>query len=189
MEELSGEEKKPWAPVAEMVRERSKEGKIVSRKELLKELAAQGSKAHRAETAEAELFRRAFEENEDLKELRDQDEEAWLYSSQWMSEAYAKALVRRRGDPLLLMAETIRENSLKYPRPIPLHLFQDLPFEMTEEEIESCLGKMKNLEGYEDIAQTTTSIGTVFLYSKAHLDPDHAAMLAEWLDVGQFNNP
>lgn len=109
--------------------------------------------------------------------------------SQWMSEAYAKALVRRRGDALRLMAETIRENPLKYPRPIPLHLFQDLPFEMTEEEIESCLGKMKNLEGYEDIAQTTTSIGTVFLYSKAHLDPDHAAMLAEWLDVGQFNNP
>lgn len=80
MTEPPGKEKKPWARVAERVRERSKEGKIVSRKELLEEVAVQGSKAHRAEGAEAELFRRAFEEHEDLKEPRDQDEEAWFYS-------------------------------------------------------------------------------------------------------------
>jgi len=29
----------------------------------------------------------------------------------------------------------------------------------------------------------------VFLYSTRHLETDHAAMLAEWLDVGQFENP
>jgi hypothetical protein len=29
----------------------------------------------------------------------------------------------------------------------------------------------------------------VFLYSTRHLDPDHASMLAEWLDVGQYRNP
>jgi hypothetical protein len=27
------------------------------------------------------------------------------------------------------------------------------------------------------------------LYSALHLEPEYASMLAEWLDVGQFNNP
>jgi len=42
---------------------------------------------------------------------------------------------------------------------------------------------------YQDIAQTVTSIGTPFLFSTRHLDPDHASALAEWQDVGQVNNP
>jgi hypothetical protein len=42
---------------------------------------------------------------------------------------------------------------------------------------------------YQDIALTTTSIGTVFLYSNQHLDPTYASALAEWMDVGETNNP
>jgi hypothetical protein len=48
---------------------------------------------------------------------------------------------------------------------------------------------MEQQAEYRDIARTITSIGTVFLYSNQYLDPDHASMLAEWLDVGQANNP
>jgi hypothetical protein len=48
---------------------------------------------------------------------------------------------------------------------------------------------MAQQKEYEDIAQTITSVGTQFLYSTKHLDPDHAFTLAEWLDVGQVNNP
>lgn len=48
---------------------------------------------------------------------------------------------------------------------------------------------MTGQAGYGDIAQIRTSVGTVFLYSASYLDPAHASMLAEWLDVGQFNNP
>ena len=44
-------------------------------------------------------------------------------------------------------------------------------------------------EEYRDIVSTTTSTSRVFLYSTLHLEPDHASMLAEWLDVGQSNNP
>jgi hypothetical protein len=60
---------------------------------------------------------------------------------------------------------------------------------MTEAEIRTCLEHMVGQEGLKDICQTTTSIGTVFLFSSLHLDADHSAMLAEWLDVGQFQNP
>jgi hypothetical protein len=58
-----------------------------------------------------------------------------------------------------------------------------------QEEILTCLEKMSDQKEYQDIAQTTTSTGTVFLYSDIYLDPGYASMLAEWLDVGQFNNP
>jgi hypothetical protein len=36
---------------------------------------------------------------------------------------------------------------------------------------------------------TMTSASSVFLYSTLYLEPAHASMLAEWLDVGQFDNP
>jgi hypothetical protein len=88
-----------------------------------------------------------------------------------------------------LLKKTMEENAILYPRPIPVDIFKNSPFELTQEEIQSCLQKMSDQEEYQDIAQTTTSAGTVFLYSNIHLDPGYASMLAEWLDVGQFNNP
>jgi hypothetical protein len=48
---------------------------------------------------------------------------------------------------------------------------------------------MSGTADYSDIEQTTTWTGCVFLYSTRHLEPDHASMLAEWIDVGQLNNP
>jgi len=48
---------------------------------------------------------------------------------------------------------------------------------------------MARQDAFKDIQQTTSSIGTAFLYSTIHLDPDYASMLAEWLDVGQASNP
>jgi len=48
---------------------------------------------------------------------------------------------------------------------------------------------MQAEEAYRDIASTTTSSSRVLLYSTLHLETDHAEMLAEWLDVGQFENP
>jgi hypothetical protein len=48
---------------------------------------------------------------------------------------------------------------------------------------------MAGAKEYQDIAQTTSSIGTVFLFSRLHLEPDYASMLAEWIDVGQSKSP
>lgn len=106
-----------------------------------------------------------------------------------MSEAYARLLIRKEGDPLLLIAETVRENSKIYPRPIRMDTFKNPPFDLTEDEISTCLKRMAEDEQYRDIAETKTSLDTVFLYSTLHLEPDYASMLAEWIDVGQFENP
>jgi len=90
---------------------------------------------------------------------------------------------------LLLIAKVVRENSAVYPRPVSLNLFGDSPFNLTQGELQGYLHQMAKGEGYGDIKQTTTSAGNVFLYSSRHLEPGYASMLAEWFDVGQFDNP
>jgi hypothetical protein len=89
----------------------------------------------------------------------------------------------------MLMAEIVRENSAVYPRPVPVETFSDPPFDMTEEEIKTCLARMAGQEELKDICQTTTSAGTLFLFSRLHLEPGHAAMLADWQDVGPLTDP
>ena len=64
-----------------------------------------------------------------------------------------------------------------------------MPFGMGREEIQQYLDRMAGLDAYQDITQTTTSSGNTFLYSRTFLDPEYAAVLAEWIDVGQFDNP
>jgi len=177
---------------ANIIRKKSEAGQLLFQKEIFQDLIDQKvlksdprEQSGPFETILKEIMRR----NEDLKELLDNEGVPRYYSSQFMNEAYAKLLLQKEGDPLLLIAEIVRENSVLYPRPIPLDTFKNSPFDLTQEEILVCLQTMSGQEDYQDIAQTITSIGTVFLYSSRHLDSDYASMLAEWLDVGQFDNP
>jgi hypothetical protein len=186
IEPSGGKGARKW--IAGFIRKKSKAGQFAFRDEILKELARQSildSQQHEA----SELLDTLLEENEDLQEVTAKDGAPRYYSRQFMGEAFVTILLRKEGDPFLLLAETVRENSQVYPRPIPLDAFKGYPFNLTQEEILACLKQMTETDQYKDIQQTTTSIGTVFLYSTLHLDPGHARMLAEWLDVGQFDNP
>lgn len=174
------------------MRTRSEAGQLVTAEEIYSEFFRMGLLQSEKEEAFAEfeiLLKETVKQNEELKEILDGKGLSHYYSAQSMAETYARILIQREGGPLLLMAEVIRENSRRYPRPVPLNIFEDSPFELTPEQILFCLKEMADEKEYQDIEQTTTSIGTVFLYSRQYLEPDHAAMLAEWLDVGQSNNP
>ncbi len=113
----------------------------------------------------------------------------YFYSLRSMSDTYAGILAWKAEGPLRLIAEVVRENSRLYPRPVPMMCFMEPPFDLTEDEICECLEALGEGREYQDIVQTITSIGRTFLYSSRHLDPDHAATLAEWIDVGQADNP
>jgi hypothetical protein len=128
-------------------------------------------------------------ENQDLKEIRAKSGTSFYYSSMFMSDNYATLLLHKKEGPGALIADTVREDSDRYPRPTPLDVFKEPPFDLSQEEILSCLQEMSNREEYQDISRVSTSIGHVFLYSSRYLDPDYALMLAEWIDVGQFENP
>ena len=176
--------------IAKIIRERSETGQLVQFEEILTELAGQGllnsEVAHQKSHLKG-ILSQVVSENEDIKELSSRNRIPHYYSSLSMSEMYAGILVRKEENSLI--AEIVRENSAIYPRPVPLNIFREPPFDLTQEEILDCLEKMGTQEEYQDITQTTTSIGTVFLYSNQHLDATCASILAEWLDVGQANNP
>jgi hypothetical protein len=174
------------------IQARGEAGHLVTAEEIYTEFVRMGilNSEKGDEPTELEAFlKERVKHNEDLREIPDEKGIPHYYSGRSMAGTYARILIQRRGDPLLLMAEIIRENSRIYPRPVPLGIFEEPPFGLTPEEISLCLKKMAAQGEYQDIEQTITSIGTVFLYSKQYLDPNHASMLAEWLDVGQSNNP
>ena len=175
-----------------MIRQESEQGKLISESEIFSKMTDQHLLAlPPADPVEEvrNILRKCVEESEDLYELSVEDGSRRYYSSHFMTETYARILLQKQGDPLRLIAETVRKNSAVYPRPVPLDIFTQPPFDLARQEVLNNLERMAADEQYRDILPTTTSAYSVFLYSTLHLEPDHAAMLAEWLDVGRFNNP
>ena len=178
--------------VAAMIRRSSEEGQLIAESEILRRLAEQHHPCSPALDSEVEAGRRLREglaEREDTHELVARDGNRYYYASPFLTEAYATILLRRQGDPLRLIAETVRENSAAYPRPVPVDIFTQPPFAFSREEIQNYLEQMAVEKEYGDILPTTTSASRVFLYSSLHLEADYASMLAEWIDVGQLENP
>ncbi len=178
--------------IARIIREMSETGLLAQPEEILAELIGQdllksqdGDERSHFET----VLKEAVEKNEDIKEISGSDGIPCYYSTLSLSETYVRILIQKKENFLSLMAEIVRENSLIYPRPVPLDIFKESPFDLTQDELLICLKQMAEQRKYQDIAQTITSIGTIFLYSTQHLEPDYASSLAEWLDVGQVNNP
>jgi hypothetical protein len=178
--------------IGNLIRKRSETGQLTLPAEILTDLTDRGllTSAEGAESSPlADTLRQAIGKNPDIKEITAGDGAPRYYSSLYMTEVYSKMLIRKEGDILSFIAETVRENSKRYPRPVPFTIFQNPPFDLTRGKLIECLEKMAEREEYKDIAQTTTSIGTAFLYSTLHLEPDYASTLAEWIDVGQASNP
>jgi hypothetical protein len=178
--------------VADFIREESRKGRLVSQQEaldLILRMRQGRGEAGKSPASPASLLQEATEKNPDLQQLLDPEGSPHYYSSQIMTPAYSRILIGKKGSPLALMAEIVRENSAVYPRPVPVETFMEPPFEMTEEEIRTCLARIRGQEDLKDIAETTTSAGTLFLYSRLHLEPGHAALLAERLEMGPLLDP
>ena len=180
------------ANILKIIRDRSETGQLLRAEEILTELKGQGileSQKIEEKTYLETLLKQVLQENRDLREISGRNGIAYYHSVQSLSETYAGILVWKSENPLGLIAEVVRKNSQLYPRPVSVDSFLEPPFGLTGEEIAECLTTMGEQKEFQDIAQTITSVGTQFLYSTEHLDPDHTFMLAEWLDVGQVNNP
>lgn len=178
--------------VTEFIRKKSKAGQLVSLEDIAQILGEEPtSRPDREEESKEALIttiREARKLNGDLWEAQG-PKGPHYYSRLTLSDAYAKLLIQKEGDTLLFMAETIREYSKIYPRPLAKEAFRDSPFDLTDEEISICLKKLSEEGQFQDIGITQTSLGNDYLYSTRHLEEDHASMLAEWIDVGQYQNP
>ena len=178
--------------IAGYIRKSSEAGQLISEPEILGRLAEKCILAPSGTDPAQEvgdLLREAVEENEDLHELSARDGSRHYYSSQFMTQAYALILLQKQGDPLHLIASIVRENSALYPRPVPIQISAPPPLAFSLQEVLDGLQPMATEEEYRDIMSATTSASRVFLYSTLHLEPEHASMLAEWLDVGRFEKP
>ena len=178
--------------IAAMIRTASEAGLLIAESEIVhrtgEESLLPSTTTDPAEGIE-NILKKLVGENEDLRELTAPDGSRDYYSSTFMTESYAKILGLKREGPRRFIAEIVRQNSAFYPRPVPLDTFSAAPFNLACQEVLNELEGMQGQEAYRDIASTTTSSHRVFLYSTLHLEPDHAVMLAEWFDVGQFENP
>jgi hypothetical protein len=178
--------------IANIIRDSSASGHLVRAQEILSELHGRGALESVDSEQERDLetvLQRVLQENQDLVEISGRTGHSYYYSARSMSDTYAGILVKKSEDPLWLIAEVVREHSKLYPSPVPLDRFTESPFDLSREAIFGCLEAFGEETEYQDIEQTITSAGTTFLYSSRHLDPDYAAMLAEWTDVGQAGNP
>jgi hypothetical protein len=176
--------------MAAVIRERSAKAQLVSESEillLLKERLTPPD-SDTKDDGIAVLLTRLVDEYDDLHTLAGAGSH-WYYSARSMTEAYAKILLHTLDGPVRLIAETVRHNACAYRRPIPLEIFSEPPFNLTNRQVLDCLATMAETEGFDDIATTTTSASGIYLYSTSHLETEHAVMLAEWFDVGQSENP
>lgn len=178
--------------LARFIRESSKAGRLLSLADIEAEMADRDVPVPEGTTEPVSipaLVREAVSRHDDIRVILDDAGNPRYFSERSMTGSYARVLLLGDREPLEMMAEVIREHSRAYPRPVPLALFQCDPFNLSDDEIARCLEEMTGQSAYRDIARLTTSIGTAFAYSTDHLEPGYAAMLAEWADVGQAQNP
>jgi hypothetical protein len=125
----------------------------------------------------------------DIKLMRG-TRDVYYFSELRMTEGYAKHLFRlAERDPLRLVADTVRDESRVYPRPTAVSIFYGTPFSMSGAEFNAVLTELAGRPDFADIKKTTASNGALYLYSTQFLTAAHAESLAEWIEVGQAENP
>ena len=117
-------------------------------------------------------------------------EKTYLFSERHMTRSYAEAAAQgASGDPMRIIAATVRSDSTVYPRPTQVAAFYDPPFLLSKTEVAAAIGRMRKDTQYADIRSVHASDGSEFLFSSNHLSCDQAAAMAEWTAVGRFDNP
>jgi hypothetical protein len=188
---MTGQEREALChAMAEAVREASRAGQLVGREELSANLRASGIlDPDEADAPDMEaLLTETLATHQDLAALTSISGQTLYHAPALLSRTYA-SILDRKSSPIVLIAEEVRRNSAEYPRPMPLDLFEESPFDLTPEQIEAGLKIMAATPEFEDIACTTTSTGAVYLFSSHYLDRVYATFLAERADVGLLLNP
>ena len=178
--------------IAEFIRKSSKAGELLALADLEAEFGTRPLPVSEPATEPVQLparIQQAVLMNDDLEVIPDDTGGTRYFSKRFMTGEYARIMLLKSEGPLMMMAGVIREHSRVYPRPVPLSLFTFPPFNLSHDQIRCCLKEMMDKPSFRDIAHLTTSIGNPFAYSTDHLDSGYAAMLSEWADVGQAENP
>jgi len=131
-----------------------------------------------------------FPEFIELKRVMDSEGNEYLYSASEMTDRYVEILMGLKNKDLLkLIAETVRYESQKYPRPTRADLFTKKPYNISLEDLGELLESIGEESDYKDLKFTEASNGTRFIYSEQHMTKFYATKLAEWYEVLQYEIP
>lgn len=121
-----------------------------------------------------------------IREIKGKDAR-YFYSSEKMNETYAQLLLRTKDkDFLRLIADSVRDDSKRYPKTTNLKKFLGSPYHIAEAELEGILDQLEKDPVYEDIKKATASNGVVCLYSDLHLSKARAEYLTEYEEVTRY---
>lgn len=175
--------------VLETIREASAEPRLIGLDEILERLRERGL-AEGLETmpqADACLGLAAIvAQLPDVASLVSRSGRTLCHDPALLSRAYARLLDNQDAVDALLAGE-IRASSRDGLRPVPMQFFEGPPFDLSRETMEAAFAAMAADPAFADIASTTTSLGTVYLYSGLYLERGHATFLAEQDDALAMN--
>lgn len=93
-------------------------------------------------------------------------------------------------DPCATIAETVRDESKRYPRPTCVLLFLEKLFGIHEDDLKSIVCKTLERPEFNDIkAMVHPETGAVYLYSNQYLDEERAFMMMDYVEVVMPANP
>lgn len=114
----------------------------------------------------------------------------YLYSELHMTRSYAEAAARAACEDVChAIAQTVRNDSRLYPRPTPIHIFENPPFRFSKDILDRALRDIRDASDYADIGFVRCSSGALYLFSSLHMNRQQAESLAEWFSVGHLQNP
>lgn len=128
---------------------------------------------------------------EDIKTVTVATGETFFYSTRHMSDYYALLLARVAAhDPCATIAETVRDESKRYPRPTSVLFFLEKLFGMNEADLKASVCALQRRPEFSDIkAMVHPTTGGFYLYSSQYLNADTASSLMDWQEVGKDANP
>lgn len=128
---------------------------------------------------------------EDIKTVTATTGETFFYSTRHMSDYYALLLARVAAhDPCATIAETVRDESRRYPRPTHVLLFMEKLFGMNEVDLKASICALQQRPEFSDIKTLVhPTTGGFYLYSDRYLDEDTASSMMDWQEVGRDANP
>ena len=135
-----------------------------------------------------EVLSRVLEGDYGVCSLESWDKVTYYHYRPLLSCSYARIL-SAENNPVEQVVDMIRESSRVYPRPVAIGVFEEPPFGIEAEELQEMLKMIAQDPEKQDIRFTTSSIGTVFLYSNKYLEDGYDEFLAEEQDVGAVMNP
>ena len=127
----------------------------------------------------------------DIKKVTASNGDGYFHSEIYLSGNYAIILLRAMAnDPCAAIADTVRDYSRIFPKPINSELFKEKAFGIDPGEVEVYIAETLRKPEFIDIKKMVhPSTGAVYLYSSQYLDGDQAWHIMDWDEVGRANNP